>query len=150
MKRKGFTLIEIMVVMAIIAVLAVLIIGAVQLARTTATETQHRSNVKSIQTALEAQYARAKMYCGNTGGPICGAGSLEAVSTRFTPNIALNNSSTSGACAVAGVAEGGGKVLVLTGTTYRIVPASSACPVLLGGTDASDAVDVNSGSIAIW
>jgi len=57
LNKKGFTLIELMVVMAIIAVLSVLIISAINAARNAATDTTRRSNGKSIQVALEAYYA---------------------------------------------------------------------------------------------
>ena len=62
LNKKGFTLIELMVVMAIIAVLAVLIIGAISIARQTATDTQRRGLVKEIQVALESEYAKNNSY----------------------------------------------------------------------------------------
>lgn len=67
--KKGFTLIEVVVVMAIIAVLTVLIVGAVTIARRTAAETAHRQNANAIRTALEAQYSRTRTYptIANTG-----------------------------------------------------------------------------------
>jgi prepilin-type N-terminal cleavage/methylation domain-containing protein len=148
MRKKGFTLIEIMVVMAIIAVLAVLVIGAVQLARSTATETQHRSNAKTLQTALEANYAKAKAYCGNTGAPACAAGSFATVAAGFTnPAISLNTSSSAGTCAAGGASAGGGKVIVLTANSYRLAPGNSGCT---GVSDASDIIDVSSGSAVNW
>jgi prepilin-type N-terminal cleavage/methylation domain-containing protein len=76
--KKAFTLIELMVVMAIIAVLAVLIIGAILLARHTATETQNRSNAQSVQAALEAQFTKYKEYCG------AGAGELACQATGYS------------------------------------------------------------------
>jgi type IV pilus assembly protein PilA len=66
MKKKGFTLIELVVVMAIIAVLAVIIIGAIVVARNTATETTNRANANILRTALESYYSRYKVYCGAT------------------------------------------------------------------------------------
>jgi prepilin-type N-terminal cleavage/methylation domain-containing protein len=64
MKKKGFTLIELVVVMAIIAVLAVIIIGAIVVARNTATETTNRTNANILRTGLEQYYSRYKAYCG--------------------------------------------------------------------------------------
>lgn len=60
--KKGFTLIELMIVMAIIAVLSTLIIGAVTIARRSARDTQRRANMKNIQVALEAKFASTKSY----------------------------------------------------------------------------------------
>ncbi len=60
--EAGFTLIELVVVMAIIAVLATLIIGAIKIARTTAAETEHMSDARTLQAGLEAYYARYKSY----------------------------------------------------------------------------------------
>jgi type IV pilus assembly protein PilA len=144
-RKKGFTLIELMVVMAIIAVLAVLMIGAIQLARSTATETTHRSNGKTIQTALESTYAKYKMYCGGTSGVTC------TTSTATTPfdtidgqlNVTLNTSSTAGSCVLpAGANAGGGRVSV-TSTTYKIIPVNSNCSGT-GNTTAVVAGDLDS------
>jgi prepilin-type N-terminal cleavage/methylation domain-containing protein len=65
--NKAFTLIEVMVVMAIIAVLAILIIGAITLARKSQEETKHRSNARTVQTAMEAFFTRHRVYCGTAG-----------------------------------------------------------------------------------
>jgi prepilin-type N-terminal cleavage/methylation domain-containing protein len=124
--KKGFTLIELMVVMAIIAVLAVLMIGAIQLARSTATETSHRSNGKTIQTALESTYAKYKMYCGGTSGVTCTVGTATTPFDTIDGQllVSLNTSSTAGSCASSNA--GGGRVSV-TGTTYKIIPVNSSC-----------------------
>ncbi len=55
--KQGFTLIELVVVMAIIAILAVLIIGAITIARHSATESANLSNARTIQTGLESYYS---------------------------------------------------------------------------------------------
>jgi prepilin-type N-terminal cleavage/methylation domain-containing protein len=67
MKKKAFTLIELVVVMAIIAILSVLIIGAITVARRAAVETSNRGTAKTIQTGLEAYYAKNKVYPGTSG-----------------------------------------------------------------------------------
>lgn len=59
---RGFTLIELVVVMAIIATLSILVVGAITVARRTALETQHRSDARTIQTALEAYHTQYKIY----------------------------------------------------------------------------------------
>jgi prepilin-type N-terminal cleavage/methylation domain-containing protein len=58
MNKKGFTLIELVVVMAIIAILSVIIVGAILAARTAATNTQRTGAVRTLETALESRAAR--------------------------------------------------------------------------------------------
>lgn len=52
-RKKGFTLIELMIVMAIIAILAVLGIVAIQTARRESRYAQVRDNIRTIQIAME-------------------------------------------------------------------------------------------------
>lgn len=128
MKKKGFTLIELVVVMAIIAVLAVLIIGAIIVARNTAKETTHRANAKSIQTGIEALYARQKNYSGIVNGTF--------VQTAGAPvNVTLQ---TSGACTDA-TYNGGGTVTTSTTSgqpAYTINVANASC----NGTNSGDQI----------
>ncbi len=56
--KKGFTLIEVVVVMAIIAVLAVLVVGAIQVARKQSKYTEARSELRDIRTAMEAYISK--------------------------------------------------------------------------------------------
>jgi prepilin-type N-terminal cleavage/methylation domain-containing protein len=51
--KKGFTLIELVVVMAIIAVLAALMVAAISAARKQADSTQRMGNTKTLETAIE-------------------------------------------------------------------------------------------------
>jgi prepilin-type N-terminal cleavage/methylation domain-containing protein len=76
MNKKGFTLIELVVVMAIIAILSVIIVGAILAARTAATNTQRTGAVRTLETALEARAAR------------CNGLYFQAVATK-TPCTAL-------------------------------------------------------------
>jgi len=119
-QKKGFTLIELMVVMAIIAVLAVLMIGAIQLARSTATETIHRSNGKTIQTGLESKYAKDKAY------PALSGVSFKAAATAL--GVTLTST-----CTTAGKEDGG--TVTSTTTTYTISPYDSKCANALGLND---------------
>ncbi len=61
-KRKGFTLVELVIVMTIIAVLAVLVIGAITLARQQSRNTTLRNDAKLLKTAVEAHYAKYKSF----------------------------------------------------------------------------------------
>ncbi len=68
--RKGFTLVEIVIVMAIIAILAALVVGAIGIARKQARDTQRINDMRTLQTAMEA-YASShggKYY--DTGGKL--------------------------------------------------------------------------------
>jgi len=128
--KKGFTLIELMVVMAIIAVLAVLMIGAIQLARSTATETTHRSNAKTLQTALESNYAKAKVYCGNTGGLSCNT-AVDFTAASNTLGVTLGTAASGCPADEAG----GGRITTITTTSYVLAPANAGCTAF---TDLSD------------
>jgi prepilin-type N-terminal cleavage/methylation domain-containing protein len=67
LKKKGFTLIELVVVMAIIAVLSLLIIAAITAARRQSVNTQRTGNAKTIEIALESFAAKNQgKYPGGT------------------------------------------------------------------------------------
>lgn len=128
--KQGFTLVELMVVMAIIAVLATMIIGAIQLARSTATETVHRSNVKAVQTALEGYFATNRTYCKTTETTKdlqCGTQySLKKAAGILGVNLSSGGSS-SGTCVANGNQEKGGRLTNLETSGYAIIPADSSC-----------------------
>ncbi len=136
---KGFTLIELMVVMALMAVLAVLVLGAVQLARNTATETIHRSNAKAVQTALEASYSKYKAYCASTPASDqldCEEAdvtySLSTAYTRLTGKSLDNTGAKdTGKCFSTGTtnieAYGGGRVFDIQTSAYAIGVVDAGC-----------------------
>lgn len=64
--KKGFTLIELVVVMALIAILSLIVVAAIQAARRAATETQRRGNIQAIEVALEARFAKCQSYTATT------------------------------------------------------------------------------------
>jgi prepilin-type N-terminal cleavage/methylation domain-containing protein len=66
MKKKAFTLVELVVVMAIISLLATLILSAIQIAKRTAIETTHRSNAQHIRNSFERLYSLYRHYPSNT------------------------------------------------------------------------------------
>jgi prepilin-type N-terminal cleavage/methylation domain-containing protein len=136
---NGFTLIELMVVMALMAVLAVLVLGAVQLARNTATETIHRSNAKAVQTALEASFSKYKVYCNSTPDSDqldCDEGdvkySLSTAYSRLTGKSLDNPGAKDiGKCYSTGStnidAYGGGEVFDVQPNAYAIGVAKADC-----------------------
>ena len=52
-RQEGFTLVELLVVIAIIAILVVLVLVALGVARERARDSERRTDLRSIQTALE-------------------------------------------------------------------------------------------------
>lgn len=124
MKRKGFTLIELVVVMAIIAVLSLLVVGAIIAARRTATATTNRGNAKTIQTAAEAVYAKNKSYAAlgtaTTQSFKTAAGTLGGI----VGTVTLAPSSCDNVTAY----EGGGRIAYNSVTgAYTIIPVDYTC-----------------------
>jgi prepilin-type N-terminal cleavage/methylation domain-containing protein len=121
-KRKGFTLIELVVVMAIIAILALIVVGAIILARRTSIETTNRGNAKTIQTALEAYYARTRTY-PDTGGTV----SFESFATNTGIWADIEAPKIQNTCGGAGSSVENGGTIVSTATTYVITPYNYDC-----------------------
>jgi type IV pilus assembly protein PilA len=65
--RKGFTLIELMVVVAIIGILAAMAMSAFSGATAKARNTKLKGNVKAMQSALEQTYAESTGVYGRAG-----------------------------------------------------------------------------------
>ena len=92
--KKGFTLIELVVVMAIIAILSTIIVGAILAARNAATQTQRTGAVRTVETALESRATKcAGMYYAAVTGSSCPAlgasGTGGAISTTTTSMTAI-------------------------------------------------------------
>ena len=142
---RGFTLIELMVVMAIIAVLSTLIIGAIQLARNTATETTNRSNARTVETALESNFAKYRTYCGgdatnlncNTAGDTTSIYNLAYAADKLGVQLTLASAcvpyDSTGHTPSLGN-SGGGTVHVEAGK-YWIIPFDSVCAVAQDGVN---------------
>ena len=118
--KKGFTLIELVVVMALIAILAALGVGAIIVARNTAKETTHKSNAKTIQTGLEAYFAKNGNYPATTGTVsfTTAATSANNVTLALTPE-----------CTVA--TQAGGGTVTYTATGYIITSFDAICTTAL-------------------
>ncbi len=65
--KKGFTLIELMVVIAIIAILATVVLVALQSARDAAEDSNRKSAVAQARSLAEVEYAIAQNYDGFAG-----------------------------------------------------------------------------------
>lgn len=89
MKKKGFTLIELMIVIAIIAILAAILVPNFLRARAQGQYTQCQSNCKNIGTALE-------MYSTDNAGhyPTTGMSQITGNYMRTIPTCASAGSST--------------------------------------------------------
>jgi len=73
--KRGFTLIEMLVVISIIGILAVLISANLNSARARARDAERKSDLKSIETALRLYYNDYGAYPKATSGKIDGCGS---------------------------------------------------------------------------
>ncbi len=60
--KRGFSIIELIIVMAIVSVIATLILAAIKTTKRTATETVHRSNAATLEDALISHYSRNHTY----------------------------------------------------------------------------------------
>ena len=133
--KKGFTLIELVVVMALIALLSLLVIGAIIAARRMVTETKHRNNGKSIQVGMEKFYASNKSYPVATN--VRNGYTATAANNKFSDMatfLAVSIESTAteaAACQTTGAAGGGGKVALTSATAFSIKPWDWNCGVAL-------------------
>lgn len=89
MKKKGFTLIELMIVIAIIAILAAILVPNFLRARAQGQYTQCQSNCKNIGTALE-------MYSTDNSGhyPTTGMSQLQGNYLKSIPTCASAGTSS--------------------------------------------------------
>jgi len=87
---KGFTLVELLVVMAILGILAALTLTSFSSARRAARDTQRKSDLEQIRSALEMYRSDVGAYPGTISGGIIGPGGqtyLEAMSDPDTDKI---------------------------------------------------------------
>jgi len=85
--KKGFTLIEILVVIVIIGILSVIVTTNFVGARERAQDSQKKSNLNQLKIALRSYYAQHKAFPGSTNGLVingCGATGTSACGDSFT------------------------------------------------------------------
>jgi prepilin-type N-terminal cleavage/methylation domain-containing protein len=136
MNRKGFTLIEMLIVIAVIGVLAIAVLSAInpveQMRK--ARDTRRRSNAAELMNAVERYYATNERYpsgfsndavagagCAATGGQITGANMSDLIGSNelkpeFTDRVDQVNNELFGAI------EGGSELVTVC---YEIEAASN-------------------------
>jgi len=97
--QKGFTLIELLVVVSIIGILATLVSANLNSARSRARDSQRKSDLRNIQTALRLYFNDKGYYpsndgsgqilgCGAAGSSLCNWGEEWSVSTTvYMPKL---------------------------------------------------------------
>lgn len=116
MNKKGFTLIELIVVIAIIGLLSTLAVVALGSARTKARDSKRLADLKQLQTALEIYYTEQNAYPAGNGV------------TLGTGNAACLNASGFAAAGCASALMGqvpadpqnGSYVYTVNGNTYTV------------------------------
>lgn len=119
--KRGFTLIELVVVMAIIAVLAVLIIAAIQAARRASVVTQNKGNAKTVEVAMEAYASKLNGQYPTSMNNVTLANAKSNVD--LAPYL---SSAITGSCANAG-----GTVVVPSASTFSITVYDYDCTTAL-------------------
>jgi prepilin-type N-terminal cleavage/methylation domain-containing protein len=128
MSRKGFTLIELMIVVAIIGILAMIAIPAYVGQQKSAARTEAYSNLQNLR-LLEEQYFAENGCYYRTGGPppvctdasLADIASIQAFLPGFKPGDAANlNFNYSLSVYTASGAVAGGFTATATGKTSRV------------------------------
>lgn len=93
-ERKGFTLIEILIVVAIIAILASIVLVGLGPTQQSGRDARRLSDLHEVQNALELYYNKCGYYPG-TGTAGCGAVATGGYTDMATQVVALNIGVTS-------------------------------------------------------
>lgn len=88
MRRKAFTLIELLIVIAIIGVLAGLIIATTGVARPAARDAKRAANLDEIRTALEMYHTQNEAYPAAPVGNL--ASDISGLAPRFISKIPID------------------------------------------------------------
>ncbi len=68
--RKGFTLVELLVVVSIIAILTIITVGQFQLAKKRANDSQRKTDISNLSNALKMYYADYGLFPEESDGKI--------------------------------------------------------------------------------
>jgi len=124
-KRKGFTLIELMIVIAIIAILAAVLVPNFMRAREASRLTACKSNLKNISTSVETYSNDYNgMYPGSGGGIVV----VDNTATANSPAFTLYNNYIGKVLRCPSRSASYGYILANTGDIYAII-----CPAVAAG-----------------
>lgn len=117
--KKGFTLVELLVVVAIIGILAAISVVALNTARARARDSRRVADVRQIQTALELYYNDWGTYPDSvTAGGAIASGTNVYMSTVPTPPTPYDGSHCSAANNYTYAVSGGGTAVASYTITY--------------------------------
>ena len=89
LQKKGFTLIELLIVIAIIGILSSIVLVSLSGARLKARDAERKSELRSIQLALESYFADNGTYIvAGSGSGGCGCGWFSLQGSGYTVSVA--------------------------------------------------------------
>lgn len=91
--RRGFTLIEILIVVAIIAILASVVLVGLGPTQRAGRDARRISDLRQTQTGLELYYSKCGFYPGTAALAACGAANNAAATTWAAMSASLTGSS---------------------------------------------------------
>jgi prepilin-type N-terminal cleavage/methylation domain-containing protein len=133
MRKKGFTLIELLVVIAIIGILAATVVMGLRSARGKANDTQRKTNVRSVMSAMEQYYDdNSQHYPLQAAGTASATLSATAAYTAVTSYMNVTGwKNDDRPAAYSGGAIASNSALV-SGTTATAAVVAATSPVFLG------------------
>jgi prepilin-type N-terminal cleavage/methylation domain-containing protein len=97
MKKRGFTLIELIIVIAIIGLLAVIVLVALNTAKAKSRDASRKTTVHQIESALELYYADNASYPPSDFNAPESVGNLSTyIVPKYIPSISYDDTNVSG------------------------------------------------------